>query len=45
MQYQKPEIVLLGPSSELILGEKNMFGFESGSPMTRRGSADSELDD
>lgn len=45
MLYQKPEIVLLGTSSELILGEKNMFGFETISPFTRRSGADSELDD
>lgn len=45
MPYQKPEIVLLGTSSELVLGEKNMFGFETVSPFTRRSGADSELDD
>ena len=45
MLYQKPEIVLLGASSELILGEKNMAGFETISPFTRRNGADSELDD
>jgi hypothetical protein len=45
MHYQKPEIVLLGTSSELILGQKILFGFESISPFTRRTGPDSELDD
>ena len=45
MRYQKPEIVLLGTSSELILGEKNIFGFETVSPFTRRTGADGDLDD
>jgi hypothetical protein len=45
MRYQKPEIVLLGTSSELILASKFIAGFESISPFTRRSGADSELDD
>jgi hypothetical protein len=44
MPYQKPEIVLLGQSTELILGGK-IAGFETSAPFIRRNGLDSELDD
>lgn len=45
MPYQKPEIVPLGQATELILGVKGSFGFETVTPFTRRNGADCELDD
>jgi hypothetical protein len=47
MPYQKPEVMLLGPAQELILGSKR--GLTEGFPVLRpqgpSWSPDSELDD
>jgi len=45
MQYQKPEVALIGPAAELILGNKSNHLLERTNPTLVFGIPDSELDD